>query len=159
MAGYGDDAGFSAWLVDNGYTLPAEAPEPAVLRNRGANVIDSLYGSRFVGEPTGGFAQERAWPRTGAYALGQAIPDDLVPDAVIKASYHAALGAIESTGESTSIGAADVIKRDKVGDSETEFADLTSAFKWGDDVPISLLDGLLAPFLRVSLGFGLWSIG
>jgi hypothetical protein len=73
MAGYGTDAGFTAWASENGYTLPAEAPSVEVLRNRGAGYIDGVYGARFSGIPTGGFEQERAWPRTGAYAYGQPI--------------------------------------------------------------------------------------
>lgn len=67
MAGYGDDAGFEAWLTENGYTLPGGAPSGEVLRNRGAGYIDGVYGARFSGIPTGGLAQERAWPRAGAY--------------------------------------------------------------------------------------------
>lgn len=159
MAGYGDDAGFTAWLADNGYELPDEAPAVAVLRQRGATIVDALYGSRFVGEPTGGFAQERAWPRTGAFAKGTVIPADVVPNDVIIASYHAALSAVESTGDNTAIGTPQIIKRDKVGDVETEFADTASAFRWGDDVPVSILDGLLAPYLRISSCLGIWSVG
>lgn len=159
MAGYGDDAGFTAWLTDNGYELPDAAPAVAVLRQRGATIVDALYGSRFVGEPTGGFEQERAWPRTGAFVQGRAIPDDVIPNAVITASYHAALSAVESTGENTAIGTPQIIKRDKVGDVETEFADTASAFQWGDDVPISILDGLLAPYLRIPSCLGIWSVG
>ena len=89
MAGYGEDNGFTAWLADNGLTLPDDALAVAVLRQRGSSYIDGLYGLKFSGQPTGGLAQERAWPRTGAEALGQSIPADLVPNAIIQASYAA----------------------------------------------------------------------
>src|SRR3954469_25844507 len=115
MAGYGDDNGFTTWLTDNGYTLPVDAPAAAVLRNRGAAYIDGVYGARFSGIPTGGFAQERAWPRTGAYAYGQPIGDSIIPDAVIKASYAAAWQEASLPGSLSSSGSeASRVKREKV---------------------------------------------
>ena len=66
MAGYGDDDGFQAFLTANGYTLPDGAPAAAVLRQRGSVYVDGTYSLRFSGSPTGGAAQEREWPRTGA---------------------------------------------------------------------------------------------
>lgn len=159
MAGYGTDEGFNAWLAAEGYAAPANPPTVAQLRQRGSTVVDALYGARFVGEPAGGVAQERAWPRFGAFAMGQAIPVDVIPDAVVKASYHAALAAVADTGGSTAIDTPRAIKRDKVGDVETEFADAPAPFQWNDDVPVTVLDGLLAPFLRGSSGFGIWSVG
>src|SRR5690606_6584840 len=90
MAGYGTDDGFSAWLTARGYSLPDDAPAPAVLRQLGSDYIDGVYGLRFRGAPTDGIAQERAWPRTGATANTTAIPDDTIPAAVINASYAAA---------------------------------------------------------------------
>lgn len=159
MAGYGSDEGFAAWLTANGYSLPDGAPAPASLRERGSVTVDALYGGRFVGEPTGGVSQERAWPRTGAFAMGGAIPPDVVPVAVVSASYHAALASVPNSGASTSINAPQAIKRDRVGDAETEFADAAAPFQWSDDVPVSVLDGLLAPFLRSSFGFWIRSVG
>ena len=98
MSGYGTDEGLTAWLAANGYTLPADAPTAAVLRERGSVYIDGAYGSRFSGTPAGGFAQERAWPRTDAYAYGSAIGPDVVPAAVVQASYHAAYAEAVSPG-------------------------------------------------------------
>lgn len=94
MAGYGTDEGFELWLEENGYTLPASAPTPAVLRNRGAGYTDGVYRARFSGLPTGGFDQERARPRTAAYAYCQPI----VPDAAIKASYAGAYAGAVTPG-------------------------------------------------------------
>lgn len=91
MAGYGDEAGLTAWLSANGYTLPTGAPDAAVLLERGSVYIDGTYGPRFPGSPTGGAAQEREWPRTGATdRYGNALASDTVPQRVINAAYHAA---------------------------------------------------------------------
>lgn len=79
MAGYGDDAGFTAWLTDYGYQLPTDPtpPSAAVLRNRGSNYIDAVYGSRFLGSVVDA-AQERQWPREGAIVNGKLLPSNVV---------------------------------------------------------------------------------
>lgn len=159
MSGYGSDEGFNAWIAENGYTLPDGAPSAAVLRERGSVTIDALYGGRFVGEPTGGVEQERAWPRTGAFAMGVAIAPDAIPNAVIKASFHAALAASSAVGGSLVVGTPGTVKRRKVGDVETEFSDGAGAFKASGDVPVTILDGLLAPFLEPEYGFFIRSVG
>lgn len=159
MAGYGDDAGFTAWLAGEGYTLPPGSPAAAVLRQRGSRFIDATYGARFVGRPTGGITQERAWPRIGAVA-GPAIaygsqvtpiPEDLVPAAVIEASYHAAWQEANAPGSLSGsvVSGAGLVKREKVdGAVEVEYAvsentDLSSASR----VVVPMVDGILAPFL------------
>ena len=68
MAGYGDDSGLAAYLAAQGYVLPEGAATLAVLRQRGSDYLDGLYGAQFRGVPTDGVTQERAWPRTGATA-------------------------------------------------------------------------------------------
>lgn len=90
MAGYGTDQGFTDWLTANGLTLAAGAPAVSVLRERGSAYLDGAYGVRFKGYPTGGYAQERAWPRTGAVVYGSMIPPDAIPSVVVAASYRAA---------------------------------------------------------------------
>lgn len=158
MAGYGTDSGFTAWLADNGYSLPDGAPAPAVLRQRGSQYIDALYGSRFMGYPTGGAAQERAWPRTGVFAFGGVLPSDEVPLAVVQAAYAASLAASAFSGSLTLANSAPV-KRRKVGDVETEFSDASAGFEWSGDVPATVLDGLLAPFLLSKSNIMIRSVG
>ncbi|WP_011580559.1 MULTISPECIES: DnaT-like ssDNA-binding protein [Chelativorans] len=156
MAGYGDDSGFNAWLAENGYTLPDGAPSPAVLRQRGSVYVDGIYGMNFVGEKTGGWEQERAWPRTGAYAGGSAIPDDVVPLPVIHASYEAALQEAREPESLSVIGsAAERVKREKVdGAVEVEYQQASSADFAGTLIPVmTVIEGLLAPFLRPLGGF------
>lgn len=90
MAAYGDDPGFAEWLAEQGYTLPSGSPTPAVLRARGSAYVDT-YEAFWSGSRTGGVVQELGWPRTGASINCRiAIPSDVIPPAVIAASYRAA---------------------------------------------------------------------
>lgn len=148
MAGYGDDAGFTSWLAENGYVLPAGAPDKAVLRQRGSTYIDGTYGERFPGLPTGGLEQERAWPRTGATIYGSALASDLIPQRVVEASYFAAYFEATAPGSlAVVMDPAKRVKRQKLGPIEREF------FEQGDGVPSSfapvssIIEGLLAPLL------------
>src|SRR3954470_20556169 len=121
MAGYGDDTKFNAWLAANGYALPSGLTAP-VLRQRGSVYIDGLYGPQFSGTPTGGFTQERAFPRTGATAYGAAVPTDAIPVAVEHASYFAAYHEALNPGAlSVAVTAAALVKRKKVGSIEIEY--------------------------------------
>lgn len=151
MAGYGDDAGFDAWLAENGHTLPDGYASEAVLRNRGSVYVDGVYGARFSGIPTGGCEQERAWPRTGAYAYGQPIGDTVIPDAVIKASYAAAWQEATSPGSlSVSGSEASRVKREKVeGAVEVEYQVFQGPFSASSLVTLlTEVEGLLAPVLK-----------
>lgn len=155
MAGYGDDAGFSAWLTENGYSLPVSSPSAAVLRNRGSSYVDGVYGPRFSGVPTGAFAQERAWPRTGAYAYGQPIGDSVIPSAVIQASYAAGWQEASSPGSLSGSGSeATRVKRERVeGAVEVEYQSSSGEFSASSLVPLlTAVEGLLAPFLTPAKG-------
>lgn len=152
MAGYGDDTAFTAWLADQGYTLPADAPAPAVLRQRGSAYIDGLYGPKFSGHPTDGFDQERAWPRTGAEAHDVAIPSTTIPNAVVQASYFAAVHEANNPGSlQVSATAAGAVKRRKVDVIEVEFFEGSGDASADAGVKISAVEGLLAPFLTVPM--------
>ncbi len=149
MAGYGTDDQFQQWLTDNGYTLPDDAPSLAVLRQRGSLYIDAVYGDRFIGR-IATFDQERAWPRIGASLRGTAIPSDVIPQAVIYASFYAAYeeavnpGSLNNSGSSSS-----AIVREKVGDLEVQYANAQSDGTAAFLTPlISTVDGMLAPYLR-----------
>ena len=150
MAGYGTDQAFADWLTENAYGLPVGSPSAAVLRNRGSGYIDGVYGARFSGIPTGGFAQERAWPRTGTYAHGQPIGHSVIPDAVIKASYASAWQEASSPGSLTASGsAATQVKREKVeGAVEVECQTSSGAWTAANLWPVlTAVEGLLAPYL------------
>lgn len=167
MAGYGDDSAFAAWLAENGYSLPPGAPAPAVLRQRGSAYLDglpALTGSAFSGAPTGGYDQERAFPRTGATAHGMPIPDNVIPSPIIHASYVAAFQEAKLPGSlAPVVTAGRQIKREKVeGAVEREYFQGAEGAV-ANAVPIlPEVTGLIAPFLVVEVegvGLGLWSIG
>lgn len=153
MAGYGTDQRFSDWLDERGLTLSTgpNAKTPAQLRQIGSDYVDGTYGNRFSGYPTGGVTQERAWPRTNAITTScQAIPADVIPLAVVNASYAAAYQQAVAPGSLTSTtGSEGAIKREKVGQLEVEYAGASSSASITTTAPIlSTVDGLLAPYLR-----------
>lgn len=162
MAGYGDDSGFTSWLQENGYMLPNGAPAPAVLRQRGSAYVDALYGTRFVGQAAAGHAQERAWPRAGACVDGSPIPDDVVPHAVINASYEAALQIATDPASLSAVGsAAQRVKREKVeGAVEVEYQSASGSETAADLTPVmTIVEGMLAPYLRSDQsGIGIWVV-
>lgn len=153
MAGYGDDAGFSAYAAAAGYTVPAGTISAA--RQRGSNYIDGTYGMRFPGVPTGGLAQERAWPRTGATAYGSTLASDLIPQRVIDASYEAAyLEMVKPGSLSISFDPSRKVKRQKVEGIEREFfAPGDNGNIFAPDAPVStVIEGLLAPLIGPMYG-------
>lgn len=150
MAAYGDDAGFAAWLEEQGYTLPDTAPSPAILRARGSAYVDG-YEALWTGYRAGGVLQELGWPRTGATVnCVQPIPSDVIPPAVVNASYRAAwLDASTPgilTGPATTPGTR--IKRQKVDVIEREFFDDGKAdVGSGPSFIDSQIDGWLSTFI------------
>lgn len=149
---YGDDSGLTAWLAANGYTLPAGAPVPAVLRQRGSAYINGVYGADFSGVPTGGFAQIDAWPRIGAEAYGQPIPSDMTPVAIEHASYAAAYQeAIKPGSLSVSASQGGALKRKKIDTIEKEYFEGSGNAVADATLKLSAVEGLLAPFLTVPI--------
>jgi hypothetical protein len=162
MAGYGTEDTFQTWLDDNGYTLPANAPAVAVLRNRGSQYIDAVYGSRFAGSVADA-SQQRQWPREGAIVGGKLLPSDVIPAAIINASFYAALQEANKPGSLSVVGSSSTaVKRVKVGQIEKEFQTAKDDGSAASITPlISIVDGMLAPYLRAEnvLGLGIWSVG
>ena len=160
MAGYGTDGDFQAYAEEAGQTVPTTGL--AALRQRGSAYIDGLYGSRFYGVPTAGVEQERAWPRTGAVAFGQALDPSLIPLRVEQASYEAALIEARSPGSlSIVVDPSKRVKRQRVEGIEREFFEPGSDLDGSSIGPVSsVIDGLLAPLLVPEpANIGLWSIG
>lgn len=152
MSGYGSDDGFENWLADNGLSLPSGSPSVAVLRHRGSVYLDGRYGSRLAGTPTGGYAQERAFPRTGVTVYGAALPDSVIPASVIEASYAA--GYYEATtpgGLNPAATAAGAVKREKIDVIEVEYFEGGGSAIENATVTIAAVDGLMAPFLAARL--------
>ena len=149
MAGYGDDTGFAAYLWRTGLTLPPTAPSPAVLRQRGSEYLDATYAARLqCSAPTGGFDQERAWPRTGHMIYGASIGATAIPAAWVQASYRAAWREATTPGWATSSrDPSRMTKREKADVVEREF------FEPGETAGASganidaMIEGLIGPFL------------
>ena len=162
MAGYGTDDAFAEWLTANGLTV-SETLTPAILRQRGSDYVDGLYGPRFTGSPTGGIDQERAWPRTGATAYRAPIADDMIPLKVIHASYFAAVQEATNPGSlSIKVTASGAVKRKKLEGIEKEFFEGSGDVVADATIRLSSVDGLLAPFLTrepAGAGLGLWAVG
>lgn len=163
MASYGTDEGFAAWLAEQGYSLPGTAPTPAVLRTRGSAYVDS-YEGYWTGQRTGGAVQDRAWPRTGATInCINAVPSDVIPIAVVNATYRAAW--LEASTQGVLVGASaspgSRVKRQKVDVIEREFFDDgKAAVGSGPSFIDSMIDGLLGQFIcDIKDGAFLWSIG
>ncbi|OMQ42064.1 DnaT-like ssDNA-binding protein [Ensifer sp. 1H6] len=154
MAGYGTDAEFKTYAAAAGYVIPEGTTDPqiAAARQRGALVIDR-YEPRFSGQRAGGYAQERAWPRTGATTYyGEAIPSNEIPVAIINASYEAAFLELTNPGSlSPVVTGTQTVKREKIGQLEVEYS--TSSSTNLDDLValatpvVTAIEGLLGQFL------------
>lgn len=154
MAGYGSNEGFTAYAEAAGYVFPDGTTEPqkTAARQRGSLFIDR-YEPRFSGSRTGGYAQDRAWPRTGASTYyGEPIPSDVVPVAIENASYEAAYLELTNPGSlSPVVTGSSTVKREKVGSLEVEYS-VNSSTSVADLVAlatpvVTAIEGLLWLFL------------
>lgn len=159
MAGYGDNDGFRACAAAAGYVIPdgTTDAEIAAARQRGSLVIDR-YEMRFSGTRTGGYAQDRAWPRTGATTYyGEPIPSDVIPAPIVSASYEAAFLELTNPGSlSPVITASESVQREKIGQLEVEYQQASSSATPADLVAlatpvVTIIEGLLWLFLRPCL--------
>ncbi|QIG70400.1 hypothetical protein EVB88_016 [Rhizobium phage RHph_N28_2] len=154
MAGYGTNTAAQAYWEAAGYVFPdgTSADQITAARQRGSLVIDR-YEPRFTGKRTGGYAQERAWPRTGATTYyGEAMPSDVVPLAIENASFEAAFLELTNPGSlSPVVTGSGIVKREKVGQLEVEYAAFSSTSV--DDLValatpvVTAVESLLWPFL------------
>ncbi|KQY20235.1 DnaT-like ssDNA-binding protein [Rhizobium sp. Root483D2] len=153
MAGYGSTAEFTTYAAAAGYVFPEGATDAqkGAARQRGSLVIDR-YERFFAGTRTGGFAQERAWPRTGASTYyGEAIGAE-IPAAIVNASYEAAFLELTNPGSlSPVVTGSATVKREKIGQLEVEYA-ASSSTSIADLVAmatpvVTTIEGLLWPFL------------
>lgn len=96
---YGTKEGFAAYHEERGREIPGTWDDDVVNAAllSASEWIDGVYGPSFVGHKTGGFLQEREWPRINAQVKASGywgeyyvFPDNAVPDRVIHATYEAA---------------------------------------------------------------------
>lgn len=127
-------------MVARGHTLPETAPTEAVLRQRATDYIDAVYGPRLIGDQT----------------------VDPILTALETATYIAAWHEANNPGSlSAAASASGAVKREKVGPMETEYFEGSGDATADATVRLSLIDGLLAPYLRplTGTGIGLWAVG
>lgn len=153
MAGYASIVEMKAYWVDQGYVLPDGTTDQQLTPawNRGASVIDR-YEPRFSGVRSEGFQQAHAFPRNGATTYyGEAIPNGETPIAIAHASWEASWLEFNSPGIlSPVVNGVEAIKREKIGQIETEYA-ISSSGTIQDIVAMSTpvvvtIEGLLWPF-------------
>lgn len=144
MAGYGDDAGFTAYTTAAGYIVPAGTISAA--RQRGSVYIDGTFGYRFPGVPVAGANQDRAWPRTGAVDYyGNVIAPAAIPVVVVNASYEAALIELQKPGSLAVITSmSKQVSKLKAGSVEIDYANGTGSNTIVGNTPMStLIAGML----------------
>ena len=92
-----------------------------------------------------------------------AIPSDLIPPAIEKAAYAAALFEGQNPGALfVSASSAGTVKREKVDVMEVEYFQGSGDAAADATIKLSAVEGLLAPFLRpIATGgsLGLWAVG
>lgn len=156
MQTYGTVTGADEYALAIGNTawgaLTPEAKQAALVR--GSMYVDG-YIKRFIdpagncwwtfiGTKTGGWAQEREWPRQGIADL----PDSTVPVQIEYAAYEAAMREAANPGSlSPDIDRTQLVKREKVDVLEVTYAISDDAGTANMIPVIPVIDSLLAPFL------------
>jgi hypothetical protein len=136
MAGYGDEEGFTAWLLARGHTPPA-APSPAVLLQRAEDYLDAVYGAR----------------------LACAEPSAALTAALERATYAAAWHEAQFPGSlSVSVVASQQVKRERIDVIETEYFQAEGGALASATPQLSLVDGILAPFLDRPAGVAVFVV-
>lgn len=152
MSGYGTDGAFEAWLEANGLELPSDAPDSSVLREIGSSYMDGAYEARLqCSRRTGGFSQELAWPRTGHTVNCEDVPDNLIPQAWINASYRAAYLQAVSGWALSGSDPNRVAKREKVDVLEVEYFAVGDGAVQGNASPGFPVDPLIDGWVSIWL--------
>lgn len=97
MEHYGSVQGFKEYHIKRNNEVPATLDDDEILSALivASEWIDNNYGNLFVGWKTGGFLQDRQWPRISATIVQKmnvyTFPKDAIPFQVEYAVYEAAL--------------------------------------------------------------------
>ncbi len=125
---------------------------------RGSDYVDQRYRvtlgsgrvvSAFCGSKSGGYTQEREWPRDGAKYYGDPIPGGAIPVEVINAAFEAALRESQEPGSlRPDYVATERVTEETVGPVTIKYASGSSGMGTTPSQPVvSVIDGLLAPLI------------
>lgn len=136
-------AGFRAYAGNVGFDLSAYGDDAKIEHalRRATTWLDARYGSRFLGTWTTS-SQALQWPRTGVTYRETTIPSHSVPERLKRATCEVAWRELQVPSSLSPDAAPDRIKRDRVGDVETEFAMGPAGAGIALPVVDDLLDGL-----------------
>lgn len=155
---YGDATNFAAYWEARGIELPGTLDDTAI--NAALLVasewIDGVYGPSFVGHKTGGFTQEREWPRTSAVVQASGVwgeyytfAIDAIPDRVRNAAYEAAYRQAITPGSlQVDYTPSKYTSVTVEGAISVDYAPFTNANEI--QIQISAIDKLLSPLLNES---------
>lgn len=103
MTIYGSNEGFQEYFESRGQDIPGTWDDTYIAAALlvASEWVDGVYGPQFSGYKTGGYNQEREWPRAAAYAnvypcYNFANTD--IPDRVVNATYEAAFRQATTPG-------------------------------------------------------------
>ncbi|MFZ5669123.1 MAG: DnaT-like ssDNA-binding protein [Pseudomonadota bacterium] len=142
-------AAFKAHCDGRGLTYGADSAVEILLR-KGTDYLGQAYHSQLAGRRVSS-TQALDWPRYEVprrdVAFVDYYPSDAIPPEVVKACIEAALRA--DAGE-LSPDLSQAVKREKVGQIETEYQDFSTG-----RTTYPVIDSLMAPFLRAAGGLRL----
>lgn len=149
---YGTATLYKAWADDRGISYSGKSDElieQALLR--ASEYVDNAYLAVWPGIKTDGRAQERQWPRAGAYdQRGDGIDSDEVPVEVLNATYEGAQRELVLAGalaKDVKPGGG-VIRRVKAGSTEVEYQANAAT-----QTTFSRIDQALAPLIGGQSGY------
>ena len=143
-------AGARAYASNRGVSLPTVDDDVAALLIRAVDYIMSQE-SKFSGVRTS-VDQELAFPRTGAFQLGFEIGAHQIPKALINAQCQLAMDAHAGIELLPNLNKSGLVKREKIGPLETEYADPTTV---GTNPILTAATSLLEQFYSGgNIGFG-----
>lgn len=134
-------AGFKAYAVKMGFDISGYGDLQIEQALRRSTIwLDARYGFTFPGIQTKPTTQALLWPRSGATYRCMPISPTVIPDRLKMALCEAVWRELQVPNSLSPDTNPERIKRDKVGDVETEFA-LSAP---GVQARISVIDNLLA---------------
>lgn len=154
---YGSAAEFETYHETRGREIPGTWTEDMITAALliSSEWLDATYADAWVGYPTGGYTQERLWPRSAAFTNtdpSYTFANDEIPNAVKYATYEVAYRELTTPGTINADFTPNKYKSVRVeGAIQVEYASMFSAGQAQVQIPV--LAGLMNPLLS-STGLG-----